>query len=48
MTELQKLPFILNNLKIIDRDYIKKKSKRAIVIKKRYKNSYIIYLCNAI
>jgi alanine racemase len=37
MTELQKLPFILNNLKIIDRDYIKKKSKIAIVIKKRYK-----------
>lgn len=37
MTELQKLPFILNNLKIIDRDYIKKKSKISIVIKKRYK-----------
>jgi len=37
MTELQKLPFILNNLKIIDRDYIKKKTKIAIVIKKRYK-----------
>jgi alanine racemase len=37
MTELQKLPFILNNLRIIDRDYIKKKSKISIVIKKRYK-----------
>jgi len=37
MTELQKLPFILNNLRIIDRDYIRKKSKIAVVIKKRYK-----------
>jgi len=37
MTELQKLPFILNNLRIIDRDYIKKKSKISVVIKKRYK-----------